>query len=488
MAPRPIEPDTVRGGTARLLLGYVGTAGFTAVLTFYLVRALGPREFGLFSLAMGIGSLLAIGADFGITASASRFLAERGQDRSAVAVLLASAVRFKLGVAGLVALATFALAGPIADAYDEPSLAWPLRAMAVAVLGHGLFTLYSGALIAMRRTSDNLRLVVAESVVECASSILLVALVGGAAAAAWGRAIGYAVGVGVAVLTAIRLLGSRSAAIHRRGTMMAEMGRYAGALLIVNGAYTLFYNLDVLLIGAILTPVAVGAFSAPLRLAALLQYPGLALTNSIAPRAARTPGSEPDYATVRTGVRLTIVIGAAIAAPVLAWSEPIVALTLGDEYGDSVGVLRAMAPFLYLQGLAIMLSVTVNYIGHARRRIPVAVAAVAVNAVIDLLLLEPLGVIAAAIGTSAGFAVYTAGHFLICRRDLRLEGGPLLLTAARSGLAGSAAAGVLVLFGTGSLSPVEWVFGGLSGAATFAAVLVLTREVSADQLRALRSE
>ena len=42
-------------------------------------------------------------------------------------------------------------------------------------------------------------------------------------------------------------------------------------------------------------------------------------------------------------------------------------------------MLRAMAPFIYLFGLAPLVSVGVNYLGEARRRIPVAIAALLVN-------------------------------------------------------------------------------------------------------------
>ena len=49
--------------------------------------------------------------------------------------------------------------------------------------------------------------------------------------------------------------------------------------------------------------------------------------------------------------------------------------------------------------------------------IPFAIAAVVVNAVIDVALLSRIGVVAAAIGTDAGIAVFTIGALWICRRE-----------------------------------------------------------------------
>jgi O-antigen/teichoic acid export membrane protein len=213
-----------------------------------------------------------------------------------------------------------------------------------------------------------------------------------------------------------------------------------------------------------------------LRLTVLLQYPGLALANSIGPRVARTADGEPDYEAVQGGLRLMIVAGFAMVAPILAWAGPIVDLLLGDDYGASAGVLRAMTPFIFLQGLGIMLALSVNYLGEARRRVPVAVGAVLLNAAIDLLLLEPLGIVAAAIGTSAGYALYTAGHYVICRGLMNLRTRPLVATALRS---------VLVLFGTSGLGAAQWVAGLVLSAAAFVAVIVATREFGPGELRGL---
>jgi O-antigen/teichoic acid export membrane protein len=486
MAPAAREPDTIAVGTVRLLLSYVVTAGFTAIVTFYLVRTLGPREFGLFSLALGIGSLLAFFADFGLAASAARYLAERRGDREAAAVTFAAALRLKLLLAGAVAVLSAALAGPIEHAYDAPGLAWTLRAMSVAVFLQSTITLFSRTFIAVGRTQANLRMIAIESAAECGATILLVVATGGAAAAAWGRAVGYAIGVGVGVGIVIGVLGRRALAMHRREGAPA-MGRYAGALMIVDGTYLLFSNIDLLLIGAILSTGAVGAFAAPLRISALLQYPGLAIGNAVGPRAARRPDAPPDFEAVQQALRLLIILGAGIAAFVLVWARPIVDLALGDDYGKSVDVLRAMCPFLFIQGLAVVLSLSVNYLGEARRRVPVAIAALAVNALIDLLLLEPLGVVAAAIGTSAGYTVYTVGHFIICRRLMNLRLGALAVTTARALVAAEALAAVLLAFGDAQLGVAAWVLGTVGGAVAFVAVLRITGEFTLGELRALRA-
>ena len=104
----------------------VSGAAFTAVLMIFLVRYLGPEEYGVFALALGVGSLMTVPADLGISVSAARFIAERRGNPDAMAAVVADAIRLKVFVTGAASLALLALAGPVANAYDTPDLTWPL--------------------------------------------------------------------------------------------------------------------------------------------------------------------------------------------------------------------------------------------------------------------------------------------------------------------------------------------------------------------------
>jgi O-antigen/teichoic acid export membrane protein len=462
------------------------TATFTAGLTLYLVRALGPDEYGLFALAVGIGGLLLLPADFGISQSAARFIAESLGDEKAAGRILAGALRVKCITGGGVSLLLFASAGAIAAAYGEPALAWPLRAVALALFGQTVMALYSTAFLAFRRVSVNLRIVALESVAELTASVALVALGGGAAGAAFGRAAGYATGAAIALGFAIARLSPGVLRIRKGTSPVRQMARYGSALLIVDGVYSLFSHIDVLLIGAILGSSSVGLFSAPLKLTALLHYPGLAVSNAISPRVARHADLRADVSAFVTALRYLVIFQAAIAGGIVVWAEPITQLLLGSGYGASAGVLRALAPYVFLQGLAPLLSVSVNYVGQARRRVPIAIAAVLINLAIDVVLIPKIGIIAGAIGTSVAYAVYVPAHFRICRSMLDLPVAPLLRTVGRSVLAAGAMAGVMAAFGTSDLGWTAWVGGLLAGAMMFLVVIVTSGEVRLAEFAAAR--
>ncbi|MGI9185281.1 MAG: oligosaccharide flippase family protein [Solirubrobacteraceae bacterium] len=480
------EPADVVSNTALALVTQVVTAGLTAVLTLYLTRKLGPRSFGEFSLAVSVVGVMLVVADGGISASSGRFLAEQRRDRQRVVTILANALTLKLIVALTASVALFALAAPLAHAYADPDLTWPFRAVAIVLFTQSLMAYYSNALVSVERISANLAIYTAESIAETLASVALVALGGGAGGAAFGRAIGYAVGAVAAIWLSARVFGRRALvpAKPNRG-VVGPIVRYAGVMFVVSGAWTLFSQVDVLLIGAYVGSAEVGLFSAPLRLCTVLHYPGLAIQNSVAPRLARGPGREPDVRSFQVALRGLVILQAAMLAPVLVWASPIIDLLLGSGYARSAEVLRALAPFVFMQGLGPVISVGVNYLGGSRRRIRIAVAAFLIDLLLDVLLIPRIGALGGAIATSVAYALYVPAHLLICRDLLGISLRPLTITSIRALIASAGAAGVLWLTGTSSLSLSDWLLGGAGAAAAFIGLLLLSREVSPSDFRRL---
>jgi O-antigen/teichoic acid export membrane protein len=473
--------EGIRRNAVFALLVQITTGLFTTAVTLYLVRALGTDGLGVFALALGVGRLALIFADLGISLSVARFVAETGGDRRSAAALLGDALRLKLVTSAIVAAALFAAAGPISEAYDEPELVWPVRGIAFSLFAESLLMLYNTSLMALGRNSVHLRLTVIESTVEAAGIITLVALGAGATGAAFGRAAGYAFGALVATQVVWRLFG-QALVITRSAGRTREIATYAAPLVVASGVYTVYSHLDVLIVGALLGTAAAGIFAAPMQLVVPLAYVGQALANSVAPRqAASTEG--PHVRAFETSLRWLIILQAALLAPLVVWPEEIVRVVLGEEFAESANVLRALAPFIFLRGLGPLISTTVNYLGHAQRRIPIVVASLAIMVGIDLAFLPRIGVVAAAIGATVAYWVYVPAHFVICWRELGIHLRPLALTLLRALAAAGGMAGVLLAIGTAGLSVDELILGAFGGTVVFAVVLVLTGEISPSELR-----
>jgi O-antigen/teichoic acid export membrane protein len=476
------EPGVVRN-TVLATVTQVVTAALTAGLVLYLTRKLRPHGYGEFALAVAAGGVLFVPADLGISPAAGRFLAQYRRDRGVASSFMGNAVVLKLILSALTSVALFILAPIIADAYGTAQLTWPLRGVSVALFGQSMFALYSCALVSVGRIAANLKLYSAESVAETLASIVIVALGGGAGGAAFGRGIGYLVGAGVGAALAWRVFGRAALlpeSIHR--ARIAEISRYAGVMFVVNGIWTLLGQTSVLLLGAYVGTTQVGLFSAPARLSTVLHYPGLAVQNSVAPRLARGKDLRPDVRSFMTALRYLVILQVIVTAVILVWAGPIIRLLLGHSYAGSAGVLRAMTPFIFLQGIGPLVTVAVNYLGETRRRIVIALASLVIQLVLSVILIPSDGAIGAAVAASVAYVLYVPAHLYLCQELLSVSLRPLLLTLAKSGVAGALAAGVLALAGTSHLSPLAWVWGAIGAGAVFVAGLIATGELTMGEL------
>jgi O-antigen/teichoic acid export membrane protein len=478
------RPESVRRNTLFGLATQVTTAAFTAALTLYLVRALGPDDYGLFALSVGIGTIIVLVADFGISGSSGRFIAEESSDRRRVAAVVSDSTWLKLAVLVPVCGALWVLAGPIADAYNAPGLVWPLRGMAIATLGQGMFIFYRNAFVSIGRVSLTWRMTLFESACEAGASVALVLFGAGAAGAAFGRGIGYVVGTVFAVLMIGRVLGGNAIGLSGRGEAR-RIARYGGALLIVTIAYTLFEQIGVLLIGAFIGTKAVGIFEAPMRLTLFLSYGGQAVAFGVGPRLARRGDETPDAGSFILATRYLLILQGALIAPVLVWSQPIADVALGSGYEDSVGVLRALAPFMFLLGVGTFISLAVNYVGEAKQRIWLSIGTLVMCTALDLALLPTIGVVGAAIGMDVAFTVYVLGHFWICKRVFDFPVERLALTLGRCLVAAGAMAGALALVGTSSLSWAQWLAGSVAAGVAYVLALIVTGEISRAEIKSV---
>jgi O-antigen/teichoic acid export membrane protein len=482
---RQVGPaHSISRNTVFALLVQATTTVFTAATTLYLIRKLGTEGFGAFTLALGISGIAGLFARCGIPTSLARFVAENRDDPVGSAALLRDALGLIIVTAALASGALFLAAGPIANAYHDPGLAWPLRGIAISLFAESVLALYLSLFIALARIVVNLRVVFLESVAEAAASIALVAAGMGAAGAAFGRAIGYTVGVLVAVSIALTLFG-RVSLVARGGSYprrRRELLRYAAPLFVLDTIYGLLSRVDLLLIGAFLNTASVGLYGAPRRLMPLLESLALAVANSVAPRQAASAGGRSVGAFTKA-LRWLVLVSAALLAPLLVWAGEIVELLFGPEYADSASVLRLLTPFVFLNGISPLISTTVNFLGYAGKRVPIALAALAVNVGVDVALLPRIGVDAAAIGMSAAFCVYVPAHLYICHRALAFPLRPLAMSTFRALTAAAAMAGVLALtvravhfsIGTATL-------GYCAGLLAYTAVLVATREIAPNEI------
>ena len=485
-SPEPAPADSIRRNTAFALVVQITTTTFVAFVTLYLLRALGPSGFGVFALCLGIGGIARLIATFGIDSSVARFLAESRSDEAACAALLRDGLRLTLLTSSLVSVTLFAAAVPIADAYNDTGLVWPLRWMAVAVFAEALTIMYTNAFSALARISFSVRVVLVEGLTESAATVALVAAGGGAAGAAFGRATGYLVAACLAAAITMRLYGRLVLEVVGgqgiRGRSR-EIVKYALPLAAIDFLFGLYARVDTLIISAVLTTTATGFFSAPMRLTTALGQLGSAAAAGVSPRQASGDRVTQRVDAFLSALRWLLILQAMLIAPLVVWAKPIVDLLFGSEYADSVLVLQLLVPYVLLRGVSPVIASTVVYLGKAAKRVPITASALAVNIVIDLALLPVIGISAAAIGTSVAYCLYVPANLRVCRQELGFPLTPVVLTLVRSLAAAVAMCVALyVIGGTTSLTPLTAVIGGVVGLIVFLVTLLVTHELSRAEL------
>lgn len=479
------ERDSISRNASFAFVVKMVSAAFTAALTIFLVRYLGPGEYGVFALAMSVAGLVFAPSDLGIAQATARYVAEAGSDRRLVAAVVSDATRLKLVASGGISLVLGALAEPIAAAYGAPEIAWPLRILALSNFFQSFLLFFEAIFQALGRVRVYLRAILVESSCETGLSIGFVLLGGGVSGAFAGRATAYAVASGFALVLVARTIHPVRLRL-RGGSGDGHVRRiigYGAALLIINGAFTLFSQIDTLLIGAILSVPAVGLFAAPAQIMTFLGYFGQSISSGVAPRMARTAEAQPDSTALQRGLRIMVAFQGIFLAPLLVWATPITALVLGPGYGESAGVLRALTPYAFLIGISPMVAMSVNYLGEARRRVPIAIAAVLINVAVDVALLAKIGIVAGALGTDLAYSFYVAAHLLILRRMVGLALAPLLDGIGRSLIASGAMALPLLAIGTGEVSLPLMALGGIIAAGVYVAALVAVRAITPAELR-----
>jgi O-antigen/teichoic acid export membrane protein len=474
-----------RRNTLFSLVSQIISAAFTIGLTLFLVRELGPATYGVLALAVSVSTIVMLTSDLGISRSAARFAAESPHDRLHAAAILRTALGLKLVSSTVAAVALVLLAPVIADAYGIPALTLPLRLIAIAGVAQSIGALFLAWFEALGRLSLGLRYALVESSIETTASVCLVLLGSGAAGAVGGRAIGFGTAAILAAVLAARVVGWPALRNARGGGVSArKIAGYGAPLVLVDAVFAAFDRADVLIIGAYLGSASAGIFDAATRILAFASYPARSVSAGFTPRLAHGQRSREDSALFLGALRYTVLLYLLIAALLFVWAEPIVDLMLGEGYSEAADVLRVIAPFLVVKGMGPILAGAANYLGEARRRVPVAASALLVNVAIDIVLVPEIGIVAGAIGTGVAFTVYVAGHMRICQPALEIPFASLAPTAARGALAAGAAGVALFAFGTGELSLLAWIAGPLVATLAYVGTLFLVRELHMDEVRA----
>ena len=329
-------------GAATVFTAQISRALVQTLGIMILARMLAPADYGLIAMAMVVISFADTFRDFGFSAAAVQ------------AKVLTTAQRTNLfwtntGIGLALTLAVWATAGIVAQVFNEPSLKGVMWALGPIFLINGAATQYRASLSRALRFGSVAWTEVFAQVVGLGSGVV-------AASAGWGYwALTAMQLVSATVILVVLVLVARwLPGLPRRGQDMGPLLRF-GTFLV--GSQLVTYasnNIDTMVLGRRFGPETVGVYDRPYRLLMLPLAQVRAPSTTVAiPVLSRLQEDDSRYSSFL--LRGQLALGYVLVVPlgfVAGASVPVVAVFLGDQWGQSAPILALLAVSAGLRTLA----------------------------------------------------------------------------------------------------------------------------------------
>lgn len=414
-----------------------------SLAVIFIVRWLGPSEFGLFTLALSTVALVAVFVDLGISPGTARLLAEGEHGTTEVLRTSTVVLTCSLVIGSLILVA-------YGDAFLALINAEELQGLILVLVGllwARVAVYYAKKLFeGLRRVDLSSRVSLAIDWAPWAFALLGVGVLQASAAVGLvGKLLGTCLLIAGLGIAAGRLLSGRSSEGRPIGPRL--LFRYSLPMMLTATSFYVYAHADILIIQAFLGEAEVGIYGTAVRLLDVLHVPAAAIGSAAAAFFVRTRERDPDelpdlFRKVTRGI-LTLYIP--LTAGLLLTARPLLPFLFGQDYSAAGVVAIIYGPFLLMKSLAGTYSMALDYLGHAgERAIAVGVSAAA-NIILNILLVPRYGIVAAAMATQVTYVPLVAWyvHRLIrisrasyasVWADLRPVVGATLLMAAGIGL------------------------------------------------------
>jgi stage V sporulation protein B len=468
-AERDFQPRLGQSALATTVAsGLFVTAGY--VINVVLGRALGPTDYGLFGVVIGLLTVINALQMAGIPQAVARLTA---QGTEAAPNLLLTGGVLQLGLGLLLSAALYVGAAPLALLFGDDRLDELFRLAAFALPAYALFSLLWGSAGGRGLYLHQAAML---SVNATAKAIFAVGL--GLLMSVPGAIIGYLLGP---------LVGS--AAYKFRGLASARwappwpMLRLSAPLLLLTTLSMALLYIDLFLVKALVADAAeAGHYTAAQNIARVPYFLLAGFTAMMLPAVARAAESGGDVRqVVHQALRFGLVIIAPFVALLTGAAEETVRLLYGQDYVPAATAVRVLAPATALFALAALLASVLSGLGRAGRASAAIGSGLAVSFCVSIILIPGLGIVGAGLGTLAGSAcavvllLWAAWHYHAITAPW-LSVGRIAVASAVVGV------GALLLRGDLTLLIGVPVLG-----LAYGAVLIALREITAaDRRRLLR--
>jgi O-antigen/teichoic acid export membrane protein len=426
------------------------------ILVPVYVRYMTPAEFGVMMLTVSIGSMLGILFRFGLDGSVLRIHFDLAPPERGTLYWTAAAISV-LGSAAVMLVVT-PLAIPTFSRVFVGTELWPYGALAAALgFTNGLQFVPSVWFRASERPLRYIAYTAAVFAVTFLASLFLLVVVG---LGPVGALLGWIAGGIVTIVVAAGVLAGVGPPHFDRTVARASLSY--GLPLIPHSLSAWVLNVsDRLLIGllvglpAIGAQAAIGRYTLGYQLAYMISLLAIAAQYALSPylfRVAGTPaGPRLHREVVTVGMAVFLVLA---AAEVASAPEIIGILAPGDEYRESVNVLRIVPVGASLFGLYALVVPILLYAKRTGVLALMTTASAVVNVAANIVLIPRIGIVGAAVATVASYGAYLGMTIVVTRRAYPLDldarrigvlwAAAMLLVGAPAAMAGAGSASAII--------------------------------------------
>ena len=404
-------------------LGSVVATGVGALLVFVLARLLDPDGYGLLFLAISVISVVRIFSTLGIAKSAARYVAEyRERDPGQVPHVLDRSLLLNLATILIVSVAFLLANRPIVGLIGEPGLG-PFLLLGTLYVVTGSLAVYARRIA---QAFEEIELAATLTVIENGCRLVFgigVVLLGFDALWVLGA---FVLGAGLASATGFTVLYAR----HYRGAPRADrmepglfrrIVEYNVPLTVTGMTGKIDKDVDTILVGFFINPVAVGYYVLSKQIVQALGMPVRALGFSISPVYGKQKAAKRLDTAARvfeTSFSYTLLLYVPAAAGVFFVASPAVELVFGTDYAGAVPVLQVLSAYLVLGAITKITDEPLDYLGRARERAIAKSIAASGNVALNVLLIPWIGVVGAAIATVITHSFYVSVKLWVVYTEL----------------------------------------------------------------------
>ena len=416
--------EEIKSGFKTDLVSQVAKSLSGGILVVVLARLLSPNEYGLVYLSLSIFTFVTLLGKLGLGNSAARYITEYEEtDPGQIPHIIETTAIILVLTLGVVTISLVLFSELIATIMGDPELQ-------MILLVGALFVITGGFVDSTRKVCQGFKQIEWAAYIQLVDVVLRPIVAIGlvfAGFGAIGAIMGYVVGSLFAALLGIAFiyyLYSNNIRSEIEPDLRRRIGEYAVPIALTHNSDTLLKRVDIILVGAFLTPLAVSYYVVAKQLMTFLKTPANSLGFAITPRYSEQihrgnlETASRLYSKAFTSI-LAFYVPAAVGLILVA--EPTLILVFGSEYAGGVVVLQILTLYLVAQTVSYITGGGLDYLGKAKHRAYAKGGAAIINVVLNIIFIPTIGVVGAAISTVSSYALYVALNVYLLHLELDLD-------------------------------------------------------------------